>query len=207
MPRRQKMPKAELTWKKVAGSHLVDALDEGFIGDVPEESGIYIWKLAVGPGRPFSTADDLAEHVRSRIRTPVGSAKGQLGMFYQFKDLTIAGTELPSEKRHRLISRADEAVHGITFRRFMKSFLDSLDAFTPALYVGEATDLRKRVRDHLNYQTGFSTFVDEQPMLEFGKLDFYFYATPFLGQDDRIRKTLEYIATMTSLSGFGSRPG
>ncbi len=203
------MPQDEPVWKKVAGSQLVEANDEGFIGDVPDECGIYIWKLAVRPLRPFHTTSELVDHIRSRLQTPVGSTNGQLGLFYQINNLTIQGRDLTTNNIDQLTIQADQAGQGRLFRSFMKEFLESLEAFTPALYVGEAQDLRKRVKDHLVGRTGFSDFITKESSLDFSKLDFYFFVSPpFLHvNDSRTREALEYIATMTSLSGFGQRAG
>jgi|TARA_B100000315_G_C14589301_1_gene594838 hypothetical protein len=201
------MPKDEPTWKKVAGSQLLEAAREGFIGDVPEESGIYIWKLAVGPRTPFYQSSDLLEHVRSRLQTPVGLAKGHIGIVYNFENLIIAGRDLTADKIRTLSARASDAEQGVQFRGYMKQFLHTLDDFTPALYVGETGDLNQRVQDHLNGETTFSKSIADYEALHFGNLDFYFCTIPFQTEDKSIRTTLEYIVTITSLSGFGIRPG
>jgi len=192
-------------WVKVVGPELIEGLDRGFEGVVPGVSGIYMWKLAVRSRRPFDSKKQMVDHIDSRCSTPVGRTGGRLAHFVELQELTVAGKPLPEHKREFLLGRGNESR-----RKWMKAFLGSLEDFTPALYGGEAGRLDVRVTQHMNLETKFGRKVDADPVLSWSNLDFHYCDLDLFGGGDEstdMRQTLEWIAQMTSLSGYVERAG
>ena len=200
------MPFPKPEWIKVSGPELLEGLERGFDGLVPGQSGIYMWKLAVCSRLPFQTGRQMVDHIDLRCGSPMAKAEGHLGNFVEIQELTVAGKALPTAKRN-LLQRWQNA----TRRRWMNSFLGSLEDSTPALYVGEASRLDARVAQHMNLETKFGRKVDEEPALSWVNLDFHYCELEdMFGEGDvstQLRRSLEWIATMTSVSGYVERAG
>jgi hypothetical protein len=199
-------------WEKATGPEVVEGLASGFVGIVPAVSGIYVWKLAVRTRDPVRHGRLLVDHIDARCTAPVGKAKGRLvGHHINVTNLTVAGKPLPRDKRALLEQRADRNPN---FQLWMDRFLETLDGFAPSLYVGETNNLRTRVRAHLNGDTDFGKEVQVNTDLIWEDFDFYFIKldsfTPPKGdtaESTRFRKSLEWITTMISTSGYVDRAG
>ena len=199
------MPLSAPEWIKVSGPELLEGLGRGFDGLVPDRSGIYMWKLAVSSRRPFQSANQMVDHIDSRCGSPMAKAKGHLGNFVEIPDLIVAGDPLPPPKRELLQRRGNRAL-----RHWMNTFLASLEDFTPSLYVGETSQLDTRVARHLNLETKFGVKVDQEPALSWENLDFHYCELDLLGEGEgatELRRSLEWIATMASVSGYVERAG
>ena len=200
------MPFPNPQWIKVTGPELLDGLAEGFDDIVPGRSGIYMWKLAVSSRLPFLNGRRMLDHIDSRCGSPMAQTEGNLGNFVGIQKLTVAGKALPAAKRDLLQKRANPAM-----MHWMNTFLGSLEDSTPSLYVGEASHLDTRVAQHLNLQTDFGKKVDQDPALSWMYLDFHYCdLEDTFGEGDgatQVRRSLEWIATMTSVSGYVERAG
>ena len=192
-------------WIKVSGPELLDGLERGFGDIVPGRSGIYMWKLAVSSRLPFHSGRNMVEHIDSRCGSPMAKTQGNLGNFVEIQELTVAGKALTTSKRELLQKRANPAL-----RHWMNTFLASLEDFTPSLYVGETSQLDTRVARHLNLETKFGVKVDQEPALSWENLDFHYCELDLLGEGEgatELRRSLEWIATMASVSGYVERAG
>jgi hypothetical protein len=193
-------------WIKVTGPELLEGLERGFEGLVPGRSGIYMWKLAVSSRLPFLSGRSMLDHIDSRCGSPMAKTEGHLGNFVEIQELTVAGKALPKSKRDLLQDRANPAM-----MHWMNSFLGSLEDFTPSLYVGETGQLDTRVAQHLNLDTNFGKKVDQEPALSWVDLDFHYCELEdTFGEGDvatQLRRSLEWVATMTSVSGYVERAG
>ena len=200
------MPFPKPEWIKVRGPELLDGRKSDFDGLVPSGSGIYMWKLAVSSRLPFHSGKNMVEHIDSRCGSPMAKTQGNLGNFVEIQELTVAGKALTTSKRELLQKRANPAL-----RHWMNTFLTSLEDFTPSLYVGEASRLNARVEQHLNLDTKFGVTVDQEPALSWENLDFHYCVLEdTFGEGDvatQLRRSLEWIATMTSVSGYVERAG
>ena len=203
---------ADPKWEKATGPEVVEGLVSGFAGVVPAVSGIYVWKLAVRPRDRVRHGGLMVDHIDARCTAPVGKAKGRLvGALINVNNLTIAGKPLPNDKRALLKQKADRSPN---FQLWMERFLETLDGFAPSLYVGETNNLRTRVRAHLNGDTDFGKEIQNNTDLIWENFDFYFIKldsfTPPNGdtaESTRFRKSLEWITTMISTSGYVDRAG
>ena len=148
----------------------------------------------------------MVEHIDSRCGSPMAKTQGNLGNFVEIQELTVAGKALTTSKRELLQKRANPAL-----RHWMNTFLTSLEDFTPSLYVGETSQLNARVEQHLNLDTNFGVKVDQEPSLSWKNLDFHYCVLEdTFGEGDvatQLRRSLEWIATMTSVSGYVERAG
>ena len=203
------MEEKDPKWEKVTGPEVLEGLLSGFDGIVPSASGIYAWKLCVGTRERIFHGRHMVEHIDKRCSSPVGTAEGRIGstVSYSINKLTVSGKPLPEEKKQLLEAKASSEGN---FRLWMERFLGTLDSFAPTLYVGETSDLSARVRDHLNGSTGFGKVIEDEASLSWDDLDFYYMTLDIFGNNEnsaKFRKSLEYVTTMISVSGYVGRAG
>jgi hypothetical protein len=123
----------------------------------------------------------------------------------------MGGTGLPSEKSSVLGKLLDQP-NGVSKA---KRILQALQDVVPAMYVGEANDLRVRLRQHLNGETEFASQLAREEILSWNDLAVSFLV---LGQQPssdtsettdaaKVRRAFEYLAAELAIATYTKRPG
>ena len=207
-----------IQWESEDGARLILDLDDDLIAaedalvQIPDKPGIYMWKLkpvSDWKTRPWSSFFD---HLDKRLQAPIAEhgayQKGRLNTL----GWEIRGSAIPQSKREKL----DEETENLHSKRdFFVSFLQSMNQHVPALYVGQAANLRTRTKQHLenNDHGGFGQEINNHAELDFKDLELFYCVleedfTRLFGDTDQVvRETLEWIATMVTLAGYTRRAG
>lgn len=194
---------------------LLDDLANGdALLSIPNLPGLYFWRLSLFP--PAHLTDEDARgwkrHVDRLSRLPQGRASGvRVTHSLTFDGLVLGGTGLPNEKSSVLGKLLDQP-NGVGKA---KRILQALQDVVPALYAGEAKDLRVRLKQHLNGETEFASQLAREEMLTWSDLAVSYLV---LGQQPstdtsdstdaaKVRKAFEYLAAELTIATYTKRPG
>lgn len=163
-------------WSSVSASDLIDLRDEGQLSEaVPPAPGIYVWK------RHFDVAkaeqlppQDLQVWVQAVCAQAAARLPGAVITHCVRTDgINIGGGELPPDKLRML----DEVSHTAKKRRLLLRFIEYLSCFTPPIYIGQANDLQRRVREHLDGNTSLQSYVHQTLGLTWQDIVFFYLRT------------------------------
>lgn len=192
-------------WKTVPGADLIDLVqsNEDLSAALPDLPGVYMWKRDLRP--PKSVIADPVKLIAWCDRlsdTAIGqTGVQQLSHFLRIHSVELCGGALPSEKRKTL----ERLFASQQNRKWFASFLSSLGAETPALYVGEAESLAARIVDHLTGRSGFGSTIERHERLSWSDLSLRYYT---LESSVKAQRTaIEYLASVVTVAGYTSRIG
>ena len=210
------------SWKSEDGERLVSQLDDNLLGpemlflDIPDKQGIYMWKLKpIYSGWNNDSWATFIDRLDNRLFAPIAEelpSKDQPTHRHRVFNLglEIRGKKFPQSKRNRLDAEEDDLHQK---KRFIGGFCESLNSHVPALYVGESGNLRNRIKDHLSGHTGFGKNIADHDELHFKDMNLFYlelgdqFENLFEDTVSDYRTTLEWIATMVTLSGYTKRAG
>jgi len=96
-------------------------------------------------------------------------------------------------------------------RGFVINYLESLSQFCPAIYIGKSNNLRVRVKQHLDGETGLVAYIEDLLQLHWQDLQFQFFTTSkntnMSDQAKATQELLELIAQRVLAPFATERPG
>lgn len=151
----------------ISGPYLADSLRVDDAAEIPCRAGVYLWRRVLRYDPMLYSNYLLAENwIRQQAEAPLASlASLQLSTargtaktsvrpsFVLLRELRIGAACL--QGKQLLPEGADDR------GRVLETLEELLLAFGPVLYVGESSDLRRRVREHLRGETGFVERLQE----------------------------------------------
>src|SRR5687768_15471347 len=114
---------------------------------VPDHGAIYAWKRKFqAPSGIVTDPVAFAEWIANTVRTPCAILpERQLSHYLLLHGVSIGGSALTDAKLETLKEWAAEPKS----RRWLLAMIESIGSLAPPLYIGEADDLARRVKDHL----------------------------------------------------------
>ena len=200
--------RADNGWLHVSGADLHGLYEEGkpLVALLPETPAVYMWKLRLRP-------DDLIIHdpdrtLRQLIRiSRISQGRTQaipVSHGLRLLGIEVCGPTLPENKKRILAAFLTQPANS----RWMLNYLEDLEQHLPALYVGEAGNLSKRILNHLSGITDFARLLETDPDLTWGDLNLYYsHIGGPADADNPVRKAVEYITAVVTVSAFTQRPG
>lgn len=200
--------RADGGWQHASGADLYGLYQETkpLATLLPEKPAIYMWKLRLrhdhlikhDPQRTLRQLMRITKVSQGRTQ-PIQASHG-----LRVLGIQLCGTTLPENKKRVLATfLARPANSG-----WMLNYLEDLEQHLPALYVGEAGNLSKRTLDHLSGVTDFARLLEHDPELAWTDLNLYYM---IMGgptdADSPLRKAVEYITAVVTVSAFTQRPG
>lgn len=197
-------------WRNLHGGELIDAFEDGTLADLlPRRGGLYLWRRSYFP--PLGVRGS-ADRCREWVHELAGAASARLGKrplshCVWLEGLQIGGGGLTDEKTGALESVTGSA----SGRDVLATFIETLSQFSHPVYVGQADDLLKRIRQHLAGETDLQAYLSETLGLSWPDLDLYFVVlSPNTARSEGSRKVLELFELIAQrlLAPFGTRrPG
>jgi hypothetical protein len=199
-------------WACVHAAELIDLRDDGLLFEaVPQAPGIYVWKRHFDTKRAENLPpDDLRAWVQALCAQAAARMPGAvLTHFMRTDGINIGGGDLPIEKLKELT----DVSHEPKKRRQLLRFIELLSCFTPPLYIGQANDLRRRAKEHLDGNTALYAYVHETLGLTWRDIVFFYLKTSpsvevgAADSEEAFRELLE-LTSQRLLAPFGvRRPG
>lgn len=201
--------RAEAVWRLTSGAELVQSFRDGdsLTAMLPSVSAVYMWKLRLADESLVAhDPDGTIRRITRLANTPQGrSQQIQISHALVSVGIEICGAGLPDYKRQVLTRFLAQQKQN---NRWMINYLRGLEQHLPALYVGETGDLPRRTRDHLAGLTDFGQAISKEPGLDWSDLNFYYADLgPPSNSDSPLRKAMEYITAVLTVSAFTQRPG
>jgi hypothetical protein len=201
---------SNVVWVQIDGAELFDARDEGRLKDlVPNVAGLYVWRRKlVAPTSCKSSSQDfrnwvleLAEQANARL------GRRALSHCVWSEGIQVGGGGLTENK----VQTLDAIAANSKLRRLVISYIESLSDFHPAIYIGEADNLCKRVKEHIDGETGLHQYADKFLELKWEDLRFCYFKTsktPGVSTHAKsIQELLEMIAQRALAPFATNRPG
>ena len=183
------------------------ASTEGRAMSLDERPALYAWYRAIGLSERASTADEFLRHIDRLLGQRLSALfKGTLGGLYSTQIQEIA-TTLPASKAELLSSLA----HDEDARRHVSGILDRATFVQSPLSIGKASNLRRRVGEHLNQSSDLATRLRREAGISMSDCILRFqYVPPFTevpgGREDVIL-LIEDILTRISPAAFVRKSG
>ena len=197
-----------LKWQSCRGSVLQNAVEAGesLKHYIAEGGGVYFWKARYRAEAWESS--DAASMVAWLDRLTSGihgrSTMTTISHVLQIPSVEIRGGGLNEEKRQYLLQFLKSA----PARKWLADYIESLEKFSPTLYVGETGNLRRRASEHVRHLTDFGLYVQEASDLSWEFLDFYYLPLGgFESKPEKLRKSIEYVSAALTIAGLTKRPG
>jgi hypothetical protein len=194
-------------WKKVEGNELEDGLIDKLGDLLPDGPAIYMWRRNLRPPvAVLSSAVAFREWVDTIMSVPLGLVKRRELSHYCVLGSLLLGGQALSEAKGQTIDGLAMNPKG---RAYLAEFLSSLASALPSLYVGEATNLRTRVLDHIRGDSGLKEVLATDFGVSWHDLDLWFYPLPKGSEDatKALRTLLETLATQLTLAPSVKRIG
>lgn len=195
---------------------LLENLQSGAgLSSIPEAAGVYFWRLLITAPEELTDHDAKGwrAHLDRLSSLPQGRVSNvRVSHSVRVETLVLGGQGL-GEKRsvlHRLVGVPEGA-------RKVRTFLADMQSVVPALYVGEAGNLRRRIAQHLRGDTDFASEVGRDGGIQWA--DLALTICQLGGQVDeldprveasdatKIRRGLEYLAAELSIANYTKRAG
>ena len=217
----------EPVWESHTGKQLLEAIQGNVVegsypldGWIPQESGIYMWKLNAFSEsmKNARTWSQLIPEINKRLETPVGREPETRLKRVVVGESVIKGKALTTSKTESLKNMGSQS-QKIYFDQFIKS----LNQYSPILYVGKADGkggLQQRIAQHLTTPTeeanthSFGKIVrDPDSPLTFNDMTLHYcvlgdrFDALFGETKDEVITILEWIASMTTIAGYNQRDG
>lgn len=177
---------------------------------IGSSAAIYVWRRnLLPPPHVVQNAHQLNAWLTECLAKPYADLPAiSLAHFLYLRGIVLGGGSLSEVKAATLKLSLQEMRN----RHWLRAFLGSLNDLAPPLYVGEADNLARRVRDHLRGDTDFASILREKIKLSWDTLTLLYcplpaqFASDSAGAKDR-RTLLEMIAARLLLAGCTTRPG
>jgi hypothetical protein len=176
--------------------------------NVPSTSAVYAWKRKFRPpAKVLADPVALGDWIAATVKTPSAILPPrELSHYLLLHGISIGGAALTENK----LSTLKEWVTDAKSRRWLLSMVQSIEVLAPPIYIGEADDLARRVKDHLAYKTDFSLILRDKLNLEWQDCELWYCSLPeeCLAIDAKRRRTLvELMVARLTVAGCTSRPG
>ena len=129
------------------------------ISILPESPAIYLWRLRFGARlEQRNSMKTFMEQLNQELEKPVGSLEaGMMGTTVLIGRTKIGGGKLSEKKRQFLLTKygSEQA------RADLVQFYESLDRFSPVLYVGKSQTVRTRLKQHLDGETNLRSYLHD----------------------------------------------
>lgn len=200
--------RADSHWQFASGADLYGLYSEGkpLATILPQAPAVYMWKLRL-------RLDDLIVHDPDRtLRQLMRVTKVSQGRTHpiptshglRLLGIEVCGAGLPDYKQKILTQFLARPANS----RWMLNYLEGLEQHLPALYVGETGNLSKRAFDHISGVTDFARLLEHDPELTWEDLNLYYASIGGpTDADSPLRKAVEYITAVVTVSAFTQRPG
>lgn len=195
-------------WQLASGAELSELYQSGesLTTLLPTVSAVYMWKLRLAedhlvPHDPALTLRHLIKLTRTpQGRTlPIAASHGLISV-----GIELCGPGLPSFKQKALAKFLAKPKNN----RWMISYLRDLEQHLPALYVGETGNLPKRAKEHLAGLTDFGQTIAQEKQLSWANLNLYYTSLGSATEvESALRRAIEYITAVLTVSAFTRRPG
>lgn len=197
-------------WTALDAVDLLDARDEGRLSElVPASGGVYVWRRKlIAPPNCKVSRQKFCEWILELTSQPSARiARRSISHCVWTDGIQIGGGGLTEDK----LATLEKVAASSSLRGFIIAFVESLSEFSPSIYIGEANDLRARVRQHLDGDTGLLAYITDLLNLRWQDLQFHFVitskSTEVSDQAKAIQELLEMIS-QRSLAPFATqRPG
>lgn len=196
----------------IDGQALSEALIDTNFDLVPDCQAVYFWRRnLVPPPHVVANANQFAQWIQKEVQIPYAKVnRKSLSHFLALPSFDVGGGVLTEEK----IASLTLWLNSVKRRTWTKDFLAQLTELTPPLYVGEAGNLRARVRQHLQGQTDFARTLTEGLRLKWEDVILCYFrlakAQEGGNEEDEHknhRTLLELVAARLVVAGCTSRPG
>lgn len=189
-------------WTKVNGDYLLRTFLEyrniEFL--LPESHSVYMWKI--NPTYNDLSCNNTTE-VLDRLEKILSEPQGFVSTKEHHSiavEVSIKGKGM-KDKNEDVKNILENPELGEEFIKF----LDTINFHTPSLYVGQSSNLRKRIEQHLNEDTGFSGRLGKENFYTFDKLSLFYINIDNL--DEREMAAIEHIVTILTLGTYTRRIG
>jgi hypothetical protein len=199
---------AGVKWQVCRGAVLQSAVEasESLKPYIADGGGIYFWKLSLRPEVwESSDAAGMVEWLESLTKTIRGKSQfREISHIIQIPSIELRGRKLTKDK----VQYLNQFLQNAQSRVWLKAYIESLEQFSPTLYVGETGNFQQRASEHIRYLTDFGIAVQENDDLSWDKLDFHYTVLANFGSTpERLRKSVENISAAITIAGLTKRPG
>lgn len=197
-------------WQNVSGSELEEQLATGRSLDelLPTLPAIYMWRRHLRAQQTvLQSPATFKIWVSKVLKVPLATIRNkELSHYAVLEALHLGGQGLSPEKEATLADLARTSQG----RTYVASFLQSLAVTMPSVYVGEAHDIRSRIRQHVSGESELKDVLLADFGLSWFDLDLWYYALPAhhnTEQPKALRTLLETVATRLTLAPCVRRIG
>jgi hypothetical protein len=177
----------------------------GMFTDAPALPGIYLWRLRYGVDLDASLPiQEFLRLLQLQLDRPSGlMLSSQIGTTLRIGEMAIGGGKLSEEKLDFLGQQFGTPAA----RRLITSFFQSMDRFSPVIYVGKSINLKERISQHQGGQTDLKDYVFKSLGRQWEDLCLSYLVLPDdlksdMNRADKLLGTLEMI-TQLALAPHG----
>lgn len=199
---------ADAAWARVRGTDLIEAYEARSLRDIlPSQQAIYAWQRSLRPTDvEQSSPDAFIEYLNRVLRATTGEIRGEMitHALHLGSTLKIQGRGLTATQEEVM----SDFLRSPNNRRWLARYLGRLAPHSTSLYVGETNCLPERIGQHLGGLSDFGQAVEQAEGLHWTELDLmYAQLGPSSDGPPDVRRTLEYITAVVTLSPLTKRPG
>lgn len=158
-------------WKTVEAIELLDTIGtDGFSSLVPRASGLYLWRRRFkAPSAGHPSPADLLQWISDLADQPA-AATGPRAVTHcvSLADFRLGGGGLTDAKRDTLRQLSSSP----KIRAYICEYVEGLSDFSAPLYIGQTSNISKRVVQHLNGETGLLSYLENRLGLGWDDLEF-----------------------------------
>lgn len=172
----------------------------GLLTDAPTSPGIYVWRLRFGTNLDHSLPTmEFLKLLQEQLGRPSGRMPAvQLGTTLRLGEVEIGGGRLSDDKVEFLHQQFGKP----GARKRIASYCQSIDRFSPVIYVGKSLNLRDRLAQHQSGQTDLKEYVYEALGRQWRDLCVSYLALPdeLTAEPDRTGKLLSALEMIAQLA-------
>ncbi len=197
-------------WKCISAEEAIESLNEGTLRDiVPDSPGLYLWRRRViHEPQVASTQEACAKWLYGLASTPTAVlGERPVSHCLKLQGMIIGGGGITADKEETLSVATEKR----GMRNHIVDLMASLTRFMPPIYIGEASNLQTRIKQHLRGETELKSYVEDGLGLSWDDMEIHFHELKVSAEvSTEVKKTLELLELIVqrSLSPFGTqRPG
>lgn len=200
----------QLSWTVQDAGELIDARAERNLAELlPAAPAIYLWRRKLTAPLVCRGSDrEFRQWVKDTCQQPSARlSRRTLSYCVWFDGLQVGGGGLSADKEKTL------EVLGASRkgREHVLSYIESLTALMPVIYLGQTDNLLARVRSHIDGTTGLRAYITDLLGLSWQDVDVWYVVTSPTGEGSEhgtaIRELLELIAQRIVAPFAVERPG